>query len=142
MQGIWLILSYNALQSLYFWYMTQVRPHEEKIHNRLEYFNELCVITMQYTMIYFLSGSGINPEIQWEIGIAVMTLVGFVFFVNMIALFYLTISKAIFWLRIRKIRKLKLKELETRKLLKKEKLKQARMEELDNDLDKGQDFSL
>ena len=105
LHGFWLILVYNGLQSLYFWYMTSVRPHEETIHNKLEYFNELCVITMQYCMIYFISGSGVDPKIQWNIGIAAMVLVGFVFLVNMIALFYLTITRAILWFKRRAMRK-------------------------------------
>ena len=45
-KGVWLIYAFNGLQSLYFWYMTLVRPHEEAIHNRLEYFNELSIISI------------------------------------------------------------------------------------------------
>ena len=117
-QGIWLILTYNGLQSLYFLYMTSVRPHEEKIHTKLEQFNELCVITMQYSMIYFLSGNGLDPKIQWDIGIAVMSLVGFVFLVNMIVLFYLAICRTILWLKGRKARKARLKAIEEKQIQK------------------------
>ena len=93
--GFWLIIAYNGLQSLYFWYMTSVRPHEETIHNKLEYINELCVISMQYSMIHFISGSGIDPKIQWNIGIAAMVLIGTVFLVNIIVLIYLFICRTI-----------------------------------------------
>ena len=61
--GIWLILAYNGLQSLYLWYMALVVPHEEPIHNRLEYFNELCLIMTQYTLVFFLVGNGISMEV-------------------------------------------------------------------------------
>ena len=92
--------------------MTSVRPHEEKIYTKLEQFNELCLITMQYSMIYFLSGNGLDPKIQWDIGIAVMSLVGFVFLVNMIVLFYLAICRTILWLKGRKAKKARLKARE------------------------------
>ena len=116
-QGIWLILAYNGLQSLYFWYMTSVNPHVESIHNRLEYFNELCVISMQYTMIFFISGSGVDPEIQWNIGIAVMALVCFVFLVNVLALVYLTMSKLMLWCRVKKARMALFKARELKRAL-------------------------
>lgn len=59
----WLIYAYMGLQTLYFWYMTSVVPHEERIHNGLEYFNELGLITLQYTMLFFVEGSGVSPEV-------------------------------------------------------------------------------
>ena len=90
-KGIWVILAFMAIQTLYFWYMTRIVPHEEAIHNGLEYFNELCVILIQYMMIFFISGSGLDPELQWDFGIAVISIVGVVFGVNVIALIFLTI---------------------------------------------------
>ena len=89
--------------------MTLVVPHEETIHNRLEYFNELCLITMQYMMIFFISGSDLDPEFQWEVGKAVMSLVGLVFVTNVIALIYLTVCRIVFWCRVRKARQAYLK---------------------------------
>lgn len=85
-------------------YMTNVTPHTEAIHNQLEYFNELCLIVMQYIMVFFISGSQINPELQWDIGTGVMFLVGFVFAVNVIALLYLSVNRLIYFYRIRKAR--------------------------------------
>ena len=104
-----LILVFNLIQTFYFWYMAIVEPHEESIHNRLEFFNELCVIVMQYLMVFFISGSQVDPRHQWEIGKAVVGIVIVVFTVNMIALIYLTVYRVIFWCRIRKARQAFLK---------------------------------
>ena len=57
----WLILAYNVIQSLYFVYIVLVRPHEASIHNWLECFNELCMIVVQYLIVFFIS-SIIDPE--------------------------------------------------------------------------------
>lgn len=113
-QTIWLILSLNALQSFYFWYLTSVMPHEETIHNRLEILNELCIITMQYLMIFLINGSGIDPEVQWNVGTATMALVGFVFLVNFTFLIYLTINRLLFMLRVKKAKKAKMIEMARR----------------------------
>ena len=43
-QKYWLLSTYNVIQSLYLWYITMVKPHEDPIHNQLEIFNELCII--------------------------------------------------------------------------------------------------
>mmetsp|Transcript_44219 Transcript_44219/g.58692 ORF Transcript_44219/g.58692 Transcript_44219/m.58692 type:complete len:196 (+) Transcript_44219:538-1125(+) len=59
---VWLIIAFNGLQSGYFWYMALVRPHTETIHNRLEHFNELCLMTMQYLMFFFIAGGTVEPE--------------------------------------------------------------------------------
>jgi hypothetical protein len=104
-RSIWLIYALNGLQSFYFWYLTSVMPHEEMIHNRLELINELCIITIQYLMIFFITGSGVDPEKQWDIGTVTMCLVGFVFLVNFIVLVYLTVSRLLFVLRIKKAKK-------------------------------------
>lgn len=97
-----LLYAYNALQSFYFWYITSVEPHEEAIHNRLEIFNEFCVIMLQYLMIFHLYGSEVDPELQWHVGTATMSLIGFIFFVNFVALVYLAVSRICFMLRVRK----------------------------------------
>ena len=89
--------------------MTRVVPHEEAIHNRLEYFNELCVIGIQYMMIFFISGTGLDPELQWDFGIVVIFIVALVFVVNVIALIFLTVLRIIFWCRVRKARNAYLK---------------------------------
>ena len=88
---IWVIMMFQAVQTLYFWYMTSVTPHEEAIHNQLEYFNELCVIAIQHIMFFFIAGSGLDPELQWDFGTLVILIVAFVFAVNFIALIFLTV---------------------------------------------------
>ena len=64
-QTIWLIYCFNLFQSLYWIYVTMVKPHTEGIHNRLEQFNELCLIALQYSMVFFIPGGSVDPEDQW-----------------------------------------------------------------------------
>ena len=58
----WLMVAFNGLQSLYLWYIAMCKPHEEVIHNGLEIFNELCLITMQYFIIFYIGGLYVEPE--------------------------------------------------------------------------------
>ena len=102
---IFVIVAYNVIDTFYFWYMTSVVPHEENIYNRLEYFAELCIILILYMMIFFLTGSDLDPLLQWDIGNFVIGIVFTVFAVNMMTLIYLTILRLILWCRIRKARK-------------------------------------
>ena len=60
--SVWLIYAFNLLQSLYFLYICAVMPHEEMIHNRLEQFNELSLIFMQYAMLFFIKEGNVDPE--------------------------------------------------------------------------------
>ena len=58
-----LILSLNVLQSIYLLYIIYAHPHSEGVfHNRMEYFNELCLIMMQYMMVLLIGGV-IEPEV-------------------------------------------------------------------------------
>ena len=103
---IWLILSFNALQSLYLWYVIYQRPHEGHIHNQLEYFNELCLVAMQYAMVFFIPLGGLtDPEFQWKVGNYAVAILGIIFAVNILSLIYITVRKIKFWLRVKKVRK-------------------------------------
>lgn len=57
-----LIYAYNGIQTFYIWYVMLEMPHEENVYNRLEIFNELCTIAMQYFMVFFVSTGTIVPE--------------------------------------------------------------------------------
>ena len=117
--SIWLILTYNILQSFYFWYIIFVMPHEEIIHNRLELFNELCLMCIQYFMIPLIPGSGVDPEVQWNIGIVMMVFVGFVFLINFIVLIFMTVCRLIFFCRVKKARKAFIDSIVRRNAIKK-----------------------
>ena len=105
-EGIWLILSFNALQSLYLWYVIYQTPHEGHIHNKLEYFNELCLVAMQYAMVFFIPLGGLtDPEFQWSVGNYSVALLGIIFAVNILTLIYITVRKIKFWLRVKRVRK-------------------------------------
>ena len=101
---VFVIIAYNVIQTLYFWYMTSALPHEENIHNTLELFDELCLIAIQYMMVFFLTGGDVDPEFQWEVGTYIIGIVIAVFAVNVLSLIYLTIMRIMFWCRVRKAR--------------------------------------
>ena len=61
-RGFWLIFAFNFVQTLYFYYITNVMPHTEPMHNKLEYFNEFCVIAMQYMAMNFIQDVNMSVE--------------------------------------------------------------------------------
>ena len=109
--AVWLVLAFNAIQSLYFWYITHAKPHADNIHNWLEYFNELCLIVMQYLMFVFLPGGVIEPEAQWQMGYFSMGLLAFLFLVNIVCLVGMTVAKVKFWVKVRRAKKLRAQAL-------------------------------
>lgn len=42
----WLICAFNGSQTFYLWYITSCKPHQDAIYNRLEIFNESCIIIL------------------------------------------------------------------------------------------------
>lgn len=67
------------------------------------------LITMTYMMYFFIAGSTVDPEHQWTIGYVTMFLLAFVFFVNVIALIYMTVCRLRFFYKVRKARQAFLK---------------------------------
>ena len=92
----WLIIAYNGLQTLYYAYMVHFWPHEAPLDNWLEFFNEICLILLQYSMIFYI-GNTVDPLDQWKIGYCSMTVIAVIFFVNFAILVYLTIYKLKLW---------------------------------------------
>ena len=94
----WLLQVYMVIQSLYFGYLTNVKPHEAPMHNILECFNELGLIVIQYMMFFFLVGT-LEPENQWDYGTATTAIIAFVFLVNIIVLATITVKRLRLWFR-------------------------------------------
>ena len=61
-KGIWLVLAFNFVQTVYFIYITNVIPHTEPMHNSLEDTNEYCLIVIQYMTINFILGVNLSVE--------------------------------------------------------------------------------
>lgn len=100
--GFWLVITFNVLQSLYLVYMARVRPHEETLHNRLEYFNELGLIWIQYMMFIVLLAKYVSVEIMWSTSWAVTGFIGLVFCVNIGILIFDNVKKLKLWMRKKK----------------------------------------
>ena len=67
------------------------------------------IISLQYLMYFFMAGSIVEPEYQWSISSAAIVILVLIFFVNFIALVYLTVCRLCFFWRVRKARKAFLK---------------------------------
>ena len=61
-KGFWLVFAFNFIQTLYYLYITNVRPYTDPLHNRLEYVNEHCLIMMQYMSMCFLLDVNLSIE--------------------------------------------------------------------------------
>ena len=101
----WLLIAINGLQSVYLEYMAKVRPHEENIHNRLEYINEVLLIAIQYMMLITLLAKEVNPEIRWVTGYVVAGLIALIFLINIAVLVYMNLLKIKAFLRMRRLKK-------------------------------------
>ena len=56
-----LIYAYIAIYSAFLLYLSHAWPNEDPTMNRLEHFNEICVIALHYTMICYVYGTNIEP---------------------------------------------------------------------------------
>lgn len=113
-----MIFVYIAIYSAFFIYLSHAKPNEEPSMNRLEHFNELCVIALHYTMLTFVYGTVIVPAMQWLAGNVAIGIIAIVFLVNMAYLVWSTVRKSIKWSRLRKIKKKKLNKVRLRKFKK------------------------
>ena len=75
------------------------------------------LITMTYMMYFFIAESTVDPEHQWTIGYVTMFLLAFVFFVNWIALIYMTVCRLCFFYKVKKARQAFLKARFRRKAM-------------------------
>ena len=117
-------------------YIAREKPHEGPVHNDIEQFNEISIIVLQYHMIFFVEGSGLDPKFQWSIGQIFTYFVGLIFLVNFAALIYMTIKKVMLW--IKSIKKRNLKKILLKSRISKGAIKQTKrkptkpvLEELD-----------
>ena len=62
---------------------------------------------LQYHMIFFVEGSGLDPVFQWSIGQIFTYFVGLIFVVNFGALIFMTLRRIILWIKAIKKRNLK-----------------------------------
>ena len=56
-------------------------------------------------MLFFTSNGVVGPELQWVIGFVVTSIVGLIFFINMLALAYLTILRVKTFCKVRKLKR-------------------------------------
>ena len=82
------------LYTTYFAYISESQPNYESLLNRLEEFNELCLIAVHYTMLFYLYGSFVKPEVQKTVGYATVGIIVVIFIANFAYLLYTIISKA------------------------------------------------
>ena len=67
--------------------------------------------------LLFIDGINIDPEVQWDIGKFIMSLVTFIFVVNFLTLIYLTVKRLQLWSK----RKRAIREMQKARALKQSK---------------------
>ena len=65
-------------------------------------------------MIFFIENSGLDPIFQWSIGQIFTYFVGLIFFVNFVALIFMTVKRIMLWIKSIKKRNLKKALLKSR----------------------------
>ena len=58
------------------------------MQNKLEYYNELCLIVMQYMILFFALDFDITIEAQWQLGNVSIAVIIFSFALNLLPLLY------------------------------------------------------
>ena len=84
--------AYFALYSLNFWYLTHAWPNLEKGINYLECFNELCLIGLNYIMIFFMYGTKVSPHDKWNAGLVAIVVIVVIYVTNICYLIVTTVT--------------------------------------------------
>ena len=90
--------------------------NQESLLNKLENFNELCLIVMIYIMFFFVKARQLYSSEVWDAGTATITLLGIIFLFNLIYLLGTTVKKFILHAKLSKIRRGKIKQYRINKL--------------------------
>ena len=84
-----------ALFTVNFAYLTNAKANEEKVMNWTEYINEICLIGLLYTMLFFDRTNQLDADVVWDAGTGTIALLAFCFFINFAYLLMNSIRKMI-----------------------------------------------
>ena len=90
-----LIYAFLLVCSANFVYLTMAMANTEEILNKLEIFNELGLIAVLYTMLFFVKTNRLDALVVWDAGIGTIAVLGFVFLLNFGYMFSNSIRKLI-----------------------------------------------
>lgn len=94
--------SYILISQFYLMYLVHVKPYESRLTNRLEIFNEGCILVVAYINL-LLSDFVTDIDVHWNAGFALIGISLINFFVNLLVI---SVSSCIsLSLRIRKCRR-------------------------------------
>ena len=77
-----LIYIYLLIMSLNFFYLVVASAHTEAFLNELELINELCLICVLYTLLFFVKANQLDTEVVWRSGVGTISVLSFMFFIN------------------------------------------------------------
>eukprot|EP00347_Sterkiella_histriomuscorum_P018221 403346330 len=82
-QGCIQIISNTLLSMFVIMYLIHVRPFKQQFQNKLEIFNEICIMLINYHMLYFLEPNGYSDsDILYSIGFTAIGVTAFSFIAN------------------------------------------------------------
>ena len=84
------------VQTIYFAYITEFRPHIEHVFNNIELFNELLLVLIIYSMTGFTVSDGpslIDVNQLWSIGYFSIALIILVYVINFVFMIWVHFTK-------------------------------------------------
>ena len=90
-----MIYAFLIICSANFVYLTMAQANTEVILNRLEILNELGLIGVLYTMLFFIRTNTLDALVVWDAGVGTIAVLGFVFLLNFGYMFSNSVRKLI-----------------------------------------------
>ena len=99
-----------------FAYLTNAMSNTDSVMNWLEYLNELSLIGMLYTMLFFVRTNQLESIIVWDAGVGTIAILALCFLSNLSYVVFSSISKSIYMGKLKLIRRKRIRELRFKKL--------------------------
>ena len=90
-----MIYAFLFICSANFVYLTMAMANTVEILNKLEIFNELGLIAVLYTMMFFIRTNRLDALVVWDAGLGTIAVLGFVFLLNFGYMFSNSVRKLI-----------------------------------------------
>ena len=90
-----MIYAFLFICSANFVYLTMAMANTEDVLNRLEIVNELGLIAVLYTMLFFIRTNTLDALVVWDAGVGTIAVLGFVFLLNFGYMFSNSVRKLI-----------------------------------------------
>ena len=109
-----IIYAFLLICSCNFAYLTRAMANNEQVLNKLELVNELGLMGVLYTMLFFIKTNQLSALVVWDAGVGTIGVLGFMFLINFGYMFTTSLRKAkneaklqLIKLRQRKLKRMK-----------------------------------